>query len=71
MKITMTEIIERQRARLYVVHLTLGTGFHGRFFVVVAILHKYPLFIGFLERSDRVESGISRTFEKKLFLVKL
>ena len=45
-------------------HLTLGTGFHGKPFFF-ALLHKYPLFIGSLERSDRAESGISRTFEKK------
>ena len=31
-----------------------------------AFLHKYQLFIGSLERSDRAESGISRTFEKKI-----
>ena len=49
--------------------LTLGTGFHGKPFF--SLLHKYPLFIGSLERSDRAESGISRTFEKKYFLVKL
>ena len=36
-----------------------------------AFLHKYPLFIGSLERSDRAESGIIRTFENKYFLVKL
>ena len=36
-----------------------------------AFLHKYTLFIGYLERSDRDESGIGRTFEKKYFLVKL
>ena len=38
---------------------------------VFALLHKYPLFIGSLERSDRAESGISRTFEKKYFFGKL
>ena len=32
-----------------------------------ALLHKYPLFIGSLERSDRAELGISRTFEKVFF----
>ena len=48
-----------------IVHLTLRTSCHGipYFF---AFLHKYSLFIGSLERSDRAESGISRTFEKKI-----
>ena len=50
--------------------LTVSTGFHGKPFFF-ALLHKYPLFIGSLERSDRAESGISLTFEKKYFLVKL
>ena len=36
-----------------------------------AFLHKYSLFIGSLERFDRAESVINRTFEKKYFLVKL
>ena len=45
--------------------LTVRTGFHGKLFF--AFLHKYPLFIGSLERSDRDESGISRTFEKVFF----
>ena len=54
----------------YIADLTLGTGFHGKLFFF-ALLHKYPLFIGSLERSDRAESGISRTFEKKYVLVKL
>ena len=47
-------------------HLTDGTCCHGKPFFL-AFLHKYPLFIGSLERSDRAESGISRTFEKKPF----
>ena len=48
-----------------IVHLTLRNSYHGipLFF---AFLHKYSLFIGSLERSDRAESRISRTFEKKL-----
>ena len=35
-----------------------------------AFLHKYLVFICSLERSDRGESGMSFTFEKKYFLVK-
>ena len=45
--------------------LTLGTGFHGKPFLF-ALLQKYPIFIDSLERSDRAESGTSRTFEKKI-----
>ena len=45
-------------------HLTLGTGFHGKPFFF-GTLTQVPLFIGSLERSDRAESGISRTFEKR------
>ena len=52
-----------QDITINIVHLTLGTGFHGKPYFF-ALLHKYPLFIGALERSDRAESGISRTFEK-------
>ena len=39
--------------------------------IFFAFLHKYPLFIGSLEISDRAESGISHTFEKTYILVKL
>ena len=46
--------------------LTLGTCFHGKPYLF-SFLHKYPLFIGSLERSDRAESGISHTFEKSIF----
>ena len=58
------------RFLFYIGDLTLGTGFHGKPFFF-ALLQKYPFFNGSLERSDRAESGISRTFEKKYFLVKL
>ena len=37
------------------------------FLIFFAFLHKYSLLIGSLERSDRAESGISRTFEKNIF----
>ena len=47
-------------------HLAVRTGFHGKPFFF-ALLPKYPLFIGSLEISDRAESGISHTFEKKVF----
>ena len=56
--------------KLIIVHLTVSTGFHGKPYFF-ALLHKYPLFIGSLERSNRAKSGIGRTFEKKYFLVKL
>ena len=60
--------IERSLVRFFlsVIQLTwrLGPVFTGNLFFF-AFLHKYPLLIGSLERSDRAESGISRTFEKK------
>ena len=41
---------------------------HSQIYVIfLALLHQYPLFIGSLERSDRAESEISRTFEKNNF----
>ena len=48
-----------------IVHLTLKTVHHMIPFFF-AFLHKYSLFIGSLERSDRAESETSRTFEKKI-----
>ena len=52
-----------------IVHLTDGTCCHTKPFF--KFLHKYPLIIGSLERSDQAELGISRTFEKNKILVKL
>ena len=55
------------RPEISIGDLTVSTRFHGKPFFF-ALLHKYPLFIGSLERSDRAESGISRTFEKNIFV---
>ena len=41
------------------------------FLIVFEFLHKYSLFIGSLERSDRTESGISRTFKSIFSKVRL
>ena len=68
--ISRVHIVSTAEKESYIVHLTLRTSFHGKPYFF-ALLHKYQLFICSLERSERAESGMSRTFEKMHFLAKL
>ena len=67
---TQKIIYIRYVLRYCIVHLTDGTCCHGKP-ECFCIYTQVPTFYSSLERSDRAESGISRTYEKKYFLVKL